>query len=269
MKRSSIQYIALLLIIIGCSNFKAQSQYFDLEDEFSLIYDDDYYKSTYSDIAKAYGSNNAFEHFIIHGMNEWRKPSAIFDPIYYKNKYSDLQDAFGDDAYEYYKHFMIFGMYEMRQASETFDPVFYKSFYKDLRDAFGSDNKQYYFHYLDHGKNENRLTLETPETASQRANVCKKCNGTGSIKCSRCDGYGETWFRPNLHESYGILKGCRQCGGGGSKEINGMTEEVYSDNGFYKGSGTINCPTCGGSGYQQKSTKSNNRKYKAKQKRRK
>lgn len=95
-----------------------------------------------------------------------------------------------------------------------------------------------------------------PVYRGKQAKLCTICHGSGEsdVKCKACGGYGEIWYRPNLNESYGILKGCRRCGGSGSKEMNGMTEEVYSDNGFEQGTGYMDCSACRGLGYKLLST---------------
>ena len=98
--------------------------------------------------------------------------------------------------------------------------------------------------------------------AGKQVKLCTKCHGSGrsNIKCKACGGHGETWHRPNPRESYGILRGCTRCGGSGSQEMNGMTDEVYSDNDFVRGSGYLNCSSCRGEGYILSSTLNNNSK---------
>lgn len=86
---------------------------------------------------------------------------------------------------------------------------------------------------------------------SQEGNVCPKCNGSGKIKCSKCGGQGY-YFIDFVKEDYG----CKKCGGKGSRHLlmgsdlgwNG-NDGGYEDCGFRKGSGKMNCPTCGGTGH--------------------
>lgn len=82
--------------------------------------------------------------------------SPVFNPEYYANKYPDLEGAFGHDADALWNHFQICGMNEFRQASAEFNPQAYKDRYSDLREQFGDDNPMYYFHYVVCGKAEGR-----------------------------------------------------------------------------------------------------------------
>ncbi len=96
---------------------------------------------------------------------------------------------------------------------------------------------------------------------------CTRCDGTGKVECSACDGYGETYSRPNPRESFAIKRGCRRCGGGGSKDYNAMTGEVYSDNGFYSGDGVVTCPTCHGTGQKSQTSNRNTKSNRSKRRR--
>ena len=86
--------------------------------------------------------------------------SPVFNPEYYAKKYSDLKIAYGDDASKLWEHFQMFGMNEFRQASAEFDPNYYRYAYPDVEEAFGDDNPMYYFHYVVCGKNEGRRGAE-------------------------------------------------------------------------------------------------------------
>ncbi len=84
--------------------------------------------------------------------------SDVYDYEYYINKYSDLKKAFGSDDEKALRHFVNYGMKEGRQAKETFNVKSYKNRYKDLRNAYGSNLKSYYLHYINYGKREGRKT---------------------------------------------------------------------------------------------------------------
>ena len=79
---------------------------------------------------------------------------------YYVSKYSDIKKAFGSDDKAVLQHFINYGMKEGRQGSAEFDVEFYKSKYKDLQNAFGNNKKSYYLHYIDCGKRENRVGVK-------------------------------------------------------------------------------------------------------------
>ena len=80
------------------------------------IFDADYYLRTYPDL-KAAGVTSKellFQHFMMFGMWEQRKPNAGFDLKTYM-KYADLQAAFGDQYPLYYQHYIMFGKAEGRR----------------------------------------------------------------------------------------------------------------------------------------------------------
>ena len=64
--------------------------------------------------------------------------------------------------------------------------------------------------------------------------VCPTCKGTGTVKCSKCNGEGGYFSFEDMW-----YYGCRSCGG------NGRSYRV-EEPGFRQGSGRIPCPTCKG-----------------------
>jgi len=101
-----------------------------------------------------------------------------------------------------------------------------------------------------------------PVFAQQGSNYCRRCMLTGRIDCPNCNGVGKyptlvkcTWtgraqgtnvgcrngkmYSGAFNKSYG---NCPQCSGSGTIT---EYEKCYRCN----GRGTINCPTCGGTGY--------------------
>ena len=64
---------------------------------YQAVFDADYYRSAYPDVAAAFGNNKAalFNHFVNYGLREGRSCSADFNPQAYRAKYADLQQAFG------------------------------------------------------------------------------------------------------------------------------------------------------------------------------
>ena len=49
-------------------------------------------------------------------MKEGRQGSANFSMKNYKARYTDLQKAFGSNNAEYYKHYLIYGINENRNG---------------------------------------------------------------------------------------------------------------------------------------------------------
>ena len=86
---------------------------------------------------------------------------------------------------------------------------------------------------------------------SQKGNICSKCGGSGKVRCSKCGGKGH-YFVEYERNDYG----CRNCGGGGHRELCmgsdlawGGGGSSYVNCGYHKGSGKQNCPQCGGRGH--------------------
>lgn len=88
---------------------------------YQAVFDADYYRSAYSDVAAAFGNNKAalFNHFVNYGVKEGRSGSADFNPQAYRAKYADLQQAFGDDMAAYCRHYVTCGKAEGRDGSGT------------------------------------------------------------------------------------------------------------------------------------------------------
>ena len=80
--------------------------------------------------------------------------SSVFDANYYYNMYPDLQKAIGNNPAELLYHFLNYGMAEGRVACASFDVLSYKARYEDLRKAFGDNMKAYFQHYLTRKKYE-------------------------------------------------------------------------------------------------------------------
>lgn len=97
-------------------------------------------------------NNTQTSNYIYNGVDY----SLVYNDTYYKKKYTDLQKAFGNNKSEYFKHFCQYGMKEARQGSANFNVLKYKQRYSDLQKAFGENLPLYYKHYCQYGKKENR-----------------------------------------------------------------------------------------------------------------
>ena len=88
---------------------------------YQAVFDADYYRSAYPDVAAAFGNNKAalFNHFVNYGLREGRSCSADFNPQAYRAKYADLQQAFGDDMVAYCRHYVTCGKAEGRDGGGT------------------------------------------------------------------------------------------------------------------------------------------------------
>ena len=96
------------------------------------------------------------------------------------------------------------------------------------------------------------VKTEVPVTVE--GSICKRCNGTGKVKCTKCGGRGAI---PD--ENYGMAgeRACKNCGGrgtrGGMQQYDfdkGYPVTIYAPSSDWrKGSGKMNCPECGGAGH--------------------
>ena len=63
----------------------------------SAYFDEAFYLSGQPEVARAVesrGFTSGYEHFLLYGMHEWRRPFAAFDPLYYaKTNLSDVNDG--------------------------------------------------------------------------------------------------------------------------------------------------------------------------------
>lgn len=131
------------------------------ESAYELVYNYEFYKSTYSDLRAAYGDNRQsyFRHFIRYGMIEGRQASPLFNVNEYKSRYSDLVVAYGNDMSKYYTHFIDWGWDEGRMPSNKFDIVSYYNGNPDVRSVFGHNLYQMYVHYNNFGYYEGRNAI--------------------------------------------------------------------------------------------------------------
>jgi len=148
----------------------------------SPVFDSIYYLNRYADL-RHMGAQEAFNHFINHGMEEGRQAHASFNVKIYRNNYSDLNAAFGDNLPQYFMHFITTGRFEGRNAtteipamptpekptlpetdkfspiwkghdmSTVFDADFYRNKYNDLKHMSA---KEAFTHFINHGMQEAR-----------------------------------------------------------------------------------------------------------------
>ena len=90
--------------------------------------------------------------------------TSVFDADYYLNENSDIKQAYGNDGAKALYHFVNWGMNEGRRGNEAFDVYSYKGRYADLRKAFGNNIKSYYQHFIGYGINEGRTGDENKDT---------------------------------------------------------------------------------------------------------
>ena len=86
--------------------------------DYSAVYDFNYYITTYADIMKAFGYDDAkvLEHFVNNGMREGRQGNAEFNVHTYRSNYTDLQNAYGNNLQKYFMHYLNHGIREGRSG---------------------------------------------------------------------------------------------------------------------------------------------------------
>lgn len=121
------------------------------EENFSAIYNYDYYVAHNSDVAAAFGGDRAqtFQHFLQYGMNEGRVASAGFDVLSYYNQYAELRADYGQNLVRYYIDYLRRGKDAGRAGTGC-------STLRDWRTEFSGtdyakvyDGKWYFDHYSD------------------------------------------------------------------------------------------------------------------------
>jgi hypothetical protein len=90
----------------------------------SGLFDEEYYRSTYSDLAQA--EIPLFDHFFSYGYREGRRPNLYFDPDWYRAHASDVQQS----DVQPLLHFLIYGDREGRAPSQFFNTSWYRERYR-------------------------------------------------------------------------------------------------------------------------------------------
>ena len=160
MKKNIWLFLFLIVVIamIPMVAFAATTWTNAEKTDIRSIYDYEYYKSNYSDLQKAFGSNQEsyFNHLLNYGIGEKRLWSRVYNHSEYHNAYTDLQKAFNGDPSKLLKHFITYGMNEQRLGNSTFNVKNYAANYVDLSATFLNNWKLYYAHYTTYGYKEKR-----------------------------------------------------------------------------------------------------------------
>ncbi len=98
-----------------------------VDPRLAIIFDADYYRETYADIALS--GVDPFAHFLLHGRKELRRPSVLFDPQWYVDQNPDVAAA-GIDPLD---HFLADGAFEGRDPIPVgFSSAWYLDQHLDL-----------------------------------------------------------------------------------------------------------------------------------------
>ncbi len=187
---------------LGVADAKGILKYWDVETDYSPVFDYEYYVINYRDTLKeaekagelkGRDENSVLQYFINYGMDRGHQASEEFNVIAYRNRYQDLRIAFGSDYKLYYMHYINYGKAEGRNAREEeeqdsstkpnvdadaiFDGVnyadvydfdYYIEHYPDLKAAFGNNRLAALEHFVVYGMSEGRQARGTFNVASYK-----------------------------------------------------------------------------------------------------
>ena len=153
------------------------------EKDYASIYNYDYYVSHNVDLA-GYSKDQAFQHFLQHGMPEGRQASEEFNVFYYRANNPDLADSLGNDLTAYYIHYKDHGKQEGRDGrtyaqltryngqdySAVYDRNYYLENNPDLSGVYVSNDYYTIQHFVEHGMAEGRQGCENFNAFYYRAN---------------------------------------------------------------------------------------------------
>ena len=116
----------------------------------SGLFDAEFYREHYQDVRIS--EVEPFEHFMVHGLWEDRKPNAMFDPVWYRSFYPDIAVAGANP----FLHYLQWGASEGRSPCIEFDGQWYLETNPDL---VGS-GEHALRHYIRTGRQEGRLPTD-------------------------------------------------------------------------------------------------------------
>ena len=163
----------------GVSDVQGSVTVFEGED-YSLVYDYDFYTENYSDIKSIYGNDDIaiLEYFVACGMTKGQQGCKDFNVYTYKNRYADLRRVYGKDLSQYYMHYIDYGyaegrngdgisgimnsetVYEDRDYSLVYNFEYYINTYEDIKNAYEDDEKAALEHFVKWGMAEGRQARE-------------------------------------------------------------------------------------------------------------
>ncbi|WP_373211765.1 GH25 family lysozyme, partial [Allofournierella massiliensis] len=139
------------------------------EKNYEAVYNYEYYISHNPDLS-GYTREQAFQHFVEHGMAEGRQGNAEFNVYNYRARYADLMDWLGNDLRSYYIHYKDHGKAEGRDAQtycrlsryqgQDYSAVYNYDYYvqnnEDIRNLYGYSDYLTIQHFVEHGMGEGR-----------------------------------------------------------------------------------------------------------------
>ncbi|MEO0933208.1 MAG: CAP domain-containing protein, partial [Cyanobacteria bacterium J06641_2] len=123
-----------------------------------------YYLADNPDIAQTFGNSykEAFENFVIEGLNSGNSFSPAFDAQFYKNTHSDLATSSLNNE-QLLEHFVIEGLSEGRVSAPGFNVKYYLNSNSSLKNA-GFSYSDAYEHFISVGLRDGLRASEFIET---------------------------------------------------------------------------------------------------------
>ncbi len=103
--------------ISSCANIVCDSKG-ALKCKAKDVLDTTFYKSTYSDVARVFGSDVAAiqKHYLYYGLKEGRRPNRTFNPASYLTANPDVARVYGSTSYTgALDHWITYGIRECRK----------------------------------------------------------------------------------------------------------------------------------------------------------
>lgn len=128
--------------------------------DIASLFNETYYLAANPDVAAAVRNGiyiSGFDHYIVSGQLEGRKPSGFFDESFYLTTNSDVAIAVRNGVFETgLTHFIEKGQFEGRNPIAFFDTNYYLAQNPDLKNAVGIDSLTGIQHFIQNGQLEGR-----------------------------------------------------------------------------------------------------------------
>lgn len=161
-------------IIIGRGLKAAETNIYNNQD-YSLVYDYNYYKEKYPEVAQQCNNNKyrMLEYFVKNGMRKGQQASEDFDVYFYMDKYPDLKEAFGTDLASYYAHYInvghnekrigsgVNGKYDINEYKLVFDYDYYKEKYPEIVEEYNDNENLVLEYFVDYGMSMGQQACES------------------------------------------------------------------------------------------------------------
>ncbi|HEY9810585.1 MAG TPA: hypothetical protein V6D13_14750 [Halomicronema sp.] len=124
------------------------------------LFNESYYLAANPDVALEVKNGtflSGFDHYVVSGQLEGRKPSGFFDESFYLRTNPDVEVAVRNGLFANgLSHFIERGQFEGRNPIELFDTNYYLTQNPDVKNAVGIDSLTGIQHFIENGQAEGR-----------------------------------------------------------------------------------------------------------------